>query len=109
MFKSILTITLLFISASICAQQKIKHFQYEPNYNKNEISGKIDEAFKSAKWGKEFYWFRIGNANIHVWEKDLDSTMTVGRSFTFTGIKVLKGYLDKTRIEEKKQIPVVAE
>lgn len=107
MSKSISTITLLFLSGSLFGQQKTKNFQYMPNYNKKAISGNIDEAFKSTKWGKEFYWFRIGNSNLHVWEKDLDATMKVGRQFTFTGIKILKGDLDKIRVVEKPKIPTI--
>lgn len=66
-----------------------------PGYNKKVVAGKITATFKSIKWNKEFIWYKIGDILVHVWPKDLDTAIHIGKYYEFKGAKRLDTNIDK--------------
>jgi len=63
----------------------------EPGFNTTTIKGTISEVYSTKRYGKTFWWVRIGaDTIIHVWGKHLDTaTMKLGITRTFYSIKRL--------------------
>lgn len=74
--------------------QKHKTITYqlmEPNFNTKVIGGTITEVYTTKRFGKSFWWVRLGQDTIlHVWPRQLDTTkMKVGSTMKFYSIKRL--------------------
>ncbi|MGN7987565.1 hypothetical protein ACTJKC_09500 [Pedobacter sp. 22226] len=72
--------------------QKILTYQLmEPGFNNKVINGTISEVYTTKRYGKTFWWVRIGRDTIiHVWPRHLDTaTMKPGITRTFLSIKRL--------------------
>jgi hypothetical protein len=86
-------VLLVFAIGSAYAQkQKILTYQLmEPGFNTKTIKGTISEVYATKRYGKTFWWVRIGaDTIIHVWGKHLDTaTMKPGITRTFYSIKRL--------------------
>ncbi len=111
MFMKSLYLILLFVifSASAFAQKrKVATFQLmEPQFNTKTIKGTITEVYVTQRYGKTFWWVKIGRDTIiHVWGKHLDTaTMKPGITGTFYSIKRLKNNWwkkEKSEISSKK-------
>lgn len=83
---------LLCLFSSLKAQQKhILTYQYSPNINKKCISGTITKISNSTLDGVKLTWIHIGDTVIHVWDKDLNREMELGKAVKFSGIQRLTG------------------
>jgi hypothetical protein len=88
----ILLLLTFVIGTAQAQQQKVKTYQLmEPGFNTNTLKGTISEVYSTKRYGKTFWWVRIGSDTIiHVWGKHLDTaTMKPGISRTFYSIKRL--------------------
>jgi hypothetical protein len=92
--KHLVRYSLLVFAIGIAQAQKQKIMTYqlmEPGFNTNAIKGTISEVYATKRYGKTFWWVRIGaDTIIHVWGKHLDTaTMKPGITRTFYSIKRL--------------------
>jgi len=106
--KNTLTVILFFFALGSARAQKqnVKTFQLmKPGFNTKEIGGTISEVYTTQRYGKTFWWVKIGKDTIlHVWYNDLDTaTMKVGVTRKFYSIKRLDGNLWK---KEKSEGPI---
>jgi len=88
------TLLLLTFAFGIARAQKQKIITYqlmEPGFNTNTITGTISEIYTTKRYGKTFWWVRIGADTIlHVWPRHLDTaTMKPGITRSFKSIKRL--------------------
>lgn len=76
----------------------------EPNFNTKVIKGTISEVYSTQRYGKTFWWIKIGaDTVLHVWAKDLDTViMKTGITRTFYSIKKLNNNWWKKEKSEKK-------
>ena len=80
------------MSIAHAQKQKIITYQLmEPGFNTNAIKGTISEIYTTKRYGKTFWWVRIGaDTIIHVWPRHLDTlTMKPGITRSFYSIKRL--------------------
>jgi len=104
-----LGILILMASISFCASaQKRKVFTFqlmEPNFNTKTITGIVSEVYSTERFGKTFWWVRIGNDTlVHVWAKHLDTaTMKPGLVKSFISIKKLDNNWWKKEKSQDKQ------
>ncbi|WP_443945117.1 hypothetical protein ACJVDH_19700 [Pedobacter sp. AW1-32] len=83
---------LILLAISVSGQRRVKTFQLmEPNFNTKTITGIISEVYSTKRYGKTFWWVRLGNDTIvHIWAKHLDTvTMKPGLVKSFISIKKL--------------------
>lgn len=67
--------------------KKLVKYQYMPKVNSRILTAKITDTATSYFKNTKLYWFKLGSDTIiHVWQKDLDSNMRVGRLYTFKGV-----------------------
>ncbi|RZJ73708.1 MAG: hypothetical protein EOO47_21955 [Flavobacterium sp.] len=68
--------------------KKLIKYQYSPDQNKRVLTSKITDTASTYFKNTKMYWFKLGGDTIiHVWQKELDSNMRVGRPYTFKGVK----------------------
>ncbi len=83
----------LFATGYARAQKKkvITYQLMEAGFNTKTIKGTISEVYTTKRYGKTFWWVRIGpDTIIHVWPRHLDTaTMKPGITRTFMSIKRL--------------------
>lgn len=88
-----LLLLFIFAIASAHAQNR-KVITYQlmvPHFNTKVIKGTITEVYTTKRYGKTFWWVRIGaDTLIHVWKGQLDTaTMKPGINRAFYSIKRL--------------------
>ncbi|SER07726.1 hypothetical protein [Pedobacter rhizosphaerae] len=102
-----ISLLLLMMAKNVVAQkQKVSTFQLmEPHFNSKVISGTITEVYTTQRYGKTFWWVKIGTDTIiHVWGKHLDTAnMKPGLTRKFYSIKRLNNNWWK---KEKSEFPV---
>jgi len=92
--KHLITLLLLIFATGIAKAQQQKTTTYqlmEPGFNTLSIKGTISEIYTTKRYGKTFWWVRIGSDTIiHVWPRHLDTaTMKPGITRSFYSIKSL--------------------
>ncbi|WP_230143148.1 MULTISPECIES: hypothetical protein [unclassified Pedobacter] len=92
--KHLVTLLLLTVIIGNAHAQKKKVITYqlmEPGFNNKTIKGTISEVYTTKRYGKTFWWVRIGTDTlIHVWRRHLDTaTMKPGVNRAFFSIKRL--------------------
>ncbi|WP_316804727.1 hypothetical protein [Pedobacter nototheniae] len=103
--KQLYIVILLLLITGRADAQKVKTYQLmEPNFNAKSIHGAISEVYYTQRFGKTFWWVKIGSDTIiHVWAKDLDTnTMKAGITRLFTSIKSLDNNWWRKEKSEKK-------
>ncbi|TCD29611.1 hypothetical protein EZ456_00925 [Pedobacter psychrodurus] len=90
--KNLMILLLLTSAIATAHAQKILTYQLmEPGFNTKVIKGSISEVYTTKRYGKTFWWVRIGTDTIiHVWPRHLDTaTMKPGVNRAFHSIKRL--------------------